>query len=309
MSDDTHDPEQVLPRMSLPEHLHELRARVLRSVLAILVGMIVAFCFHDELWAFFTKPYFESAAASGVKDASLQALAPGEGFLGKLKVCFLAGLLFVSPFVLWQMWGFISAGLYEHERRWVRIFFPVSIVLFGLGLIAAYVLLIPFGLRFLINWDEGMNVESKFAVAKYISTCVTMLFAMGFVFQLPLLMLFLQGTGMVARKTLLEGWRWAVILSFVLGMMLTDPSPITQLMMAIPVVGLYFLGLWAGRFVGEESEEFKPWKAWPLALGALVFAALLFFAEDLNNWISDKGPGKPEATAPADDAPKPPADK
>ena len=308
-STDPFDPEAELPRMSLPEHLHELRARVLRSVLAILVGTIVAFFFHDELWTFFSKPYFESAAASGVEEAKLQAIAPGEGFLGKLKICFLAGLMVVSPFVLWQMWGFIAAGLYEHERRWVQIFFPVSIVLFALGLVAAYILLIPFGLRFLISWDEGMAVGSNFSVAKYTSTCVTMLFAMGFVFQLPLLMLFLQGTGLVARKTLVEGWRWAVILSFVLGMMLTDPSPITQLMMAIPVTGLYFLGLWGGRFVGENSEDFRPWKAWPLLLGGLLFAALLFFADDLNDLVTgDASKKKPAAEGAPDPGENPPKD-
>ena len=280
------DPEALLPRMSLPEHLHELRARVLRSVLAIMVGTCVAFAFHSDLWTFFTQPYRDAAVANGIEGAQLQAIAPGEGFLGVLKVCFLAGLMFVAPFVLWQMWGFIAAGLYPHERRLVRIFFPVSIGLFCLGLVAAYILLIPFGMRFLIGWDRSMGTESNFAVGSYISTCLTMLFAMGFVFQLPIVMLFVQGTGLIARKTLVEGWKWAVLLSFVLGMLLTDPSPITQLMMAFPVVGLYFLGLWSGRFVGEDPESFRLWKAWPLLLGALVFAAMLVFSDQLNDWAA-----------------------
>ena len=96
------------------------------------------------------------------------------------------------------------------------------------------------------------------------------------------------------------------MLSFVLGMLLTDPSPITQLMMAFPVVGLYFLGLWSGRFVGEDAESFNLWKAWPLLFGGVVFATMLVFADELNDWAADVfGTG---STPPAKEAPiEPPA--
>lgn len=287
--------------MTLSEHLDELRTRLMRSVFAIFAGMIVSFFYYKELMEFVTAPFREAAALVGLEGARLVAIDPGEGFLQVLKLCFLTGLVFVAPVVLWQLWGFIAAGLYKHERRVVRIYFPISIGLFVLGVIAAYMLLIPFGFRFLIGWNQELDLETKFRLSKYLSTCITMVFGMGLIFELPLVMLFTQATGMVQRKTFKRGWRWAVVISFIVGMLLTDPSPITQIMMAMPVVGLYFLGIWGGRFVGEDAEPFKVYKAWPLVLAALVFAAMLYYADELNDVAAKVfGSEKPAAEAPVE---------
>ena len=284
--DDDLNPESGLPRMTLSAHLDELRARLFRSVIAIVVAMVGAFFFYKELMVFVTRPFVESAALVGLPDAKLIAIAPGEGFLQVLKLCFICGAVAVSPLVLWQMWGFIAAGLYKNERRYVRLFFPVSLLLFALGIVAAYMLLIPFGMRFLIGWNQVLDLETKFRLSEYLSTCLTMVFGMGLVFQLPLVMLFLQATQIVSRSSFQKGWRWAVLLAFVLGMVLTDPSPVTQILMAMPVVSLYFLGIWGGRFVGEKAETFRLYKAWPLVIAAVAFAAMLFYADELNDWAA-----------------------
>jgi len=268
--------------MTLAEHLDELRRRVLVSVLAVAAAMIVAFFFYKEIFHFLTRPYYEAALTQGVEGARLGAIAPGEGFMTALKACFLAGVLAASPIVLRQLWGFVAAGLYAHEKRAVRVFFPVSLLLFALGLLAAYLLLIPFGLRFLIGWNVELDLRSEFRVSDYLSMCLTMLFGMGFVFQLPLVMLFLTATGLVQRATWIKGWRVAVLAAFVIGMLLTDPSPITQILMAVPIIGLYVMGIWGGRFVGPQREEFRIWKAWPLVLGVVLFVLMLVYAEEIN---------------------------
>ncbi len=277
------DPESQLPRMSLSQHLIELRSRVVISLLAIAAAMIGTFFIYKELLEFLMQPFYEAATSQGLTDQRLGALDTGEGFLEVLKVCFIAGVVASSPIVLWQMWGFIAAGLYAHERRTVRIFFPVSLALFALGLVAAYILLIPFGLRFLIAWNVELGFRTEFRVSSYLSTCMTMLFSMGFVFQLPLVMLFLTASDIVSRETWRKGWRIAVVVAFFLGMILTDPSPVTQIMMAVPIIGLYFLGIWGGRFVGEKAERFRIWKAWPLVLALVVFALMLIYADVLND--------------------------
>ncbi len=280
------DRESTLPRMSLPEHLNELRRRVLISVLAVVTTAVVVFFFHKQLSDFIYQPFWEASAAHGIIDAKIMALKPGEGFLQTIKLCLLVALMIASPIVLWQMWGFVAAGLYEHERKAVRTYFPVSIGLFALGIIAAYLLLIPFGLRFLIGFDQQVGYESNYRASHYLSLCYTAVFGMGFVFQLPLIMLFLQATDMVKRKTFIKGWRIAVMASAVVGMMLTDPSPATQFMMAIPIVGLYFIGIWGGRFVGPDRETFRWYMAWPVVLGALIFAAMLIYSDELNIWVA-----------------------
>lgn len=300
-SSGTADPEADLPRMTLSEHLDELRGRLLKSVLAVVGAMVVSFAFYEEIWAFVQRPFVEAATDAGLKNPKLLVIGTGESFFQTLKLCFLAGIVGVAPYVLSQMWGFIAAGLYPHERRYVRIFFPVSVLLVALGIIAAYVLLIPFGLRFLITWDQQVGVTTSYTAKDYISTCLTMVFGMGLIFLLPIVMLFLQATDLVRRETFRKGWRVAVIISLVAGMFLTDPSPITQLMMAIPVVGLYFLGVWGGRFVGESAERFRWWKAWPLIAGIAVFVAMLVFSRQINDFAAglfgyDKKPAAQEGT-------------
>ncbi|MCP5067218.1 MAG: twin-arginine translocase subunit TatC, partial [bacterium] len=248
-------------------------------------------------------PFLEAIRAVGVDPATrLIATGPGQAFFQSLKVCFLTGFLVVSPYVLWQMWGFIAAGLYPHEKKAVSAFFPVSILLFWLGVIAAFKILIPFGLRFLISWGEQYDIDTMYTIEDYISTCLKMVLGMGFVFQLPIVMLFLQATGMVSRESFKKGWRVAVLGSVIAGMFLTDPSPITQLMMAIPVVGLYFVGIWGGRFVGETKEAFRWWKAWPLVIGFALYVAMLVYSNELNDMFSKvfNADNKPPAQAPED---------
>lgn len=286
--------------MTLAQHLDELRARLWKSVLAILAGMIVSFVYWQELMAFVTAPYKEAALLVGADTSKIIVTDPAEGFLQVLKLCFITGLVFVSPVVLWQLWGFIAAGLYDREKRYVRMFFPVSLGLFALGLVTAYMLLLPFGLRFLIGWNEAIDVESYPSLKSYLSMCLTVLFGMGLVFQLPLVMLFLQAVDLVSRQTFVKHWRAAVVFSFVLGMILTDPSPVTQIAMAVPVVGLYFLGIWGGQFVGEHAVRFRWYKAWPIVLSLGLFAAMLYYADELNDWAASVFGVE---TPPADEAP------
>lgn len=284
MSPASHDPEDDLPRMTLGEHLDELRARVLRAILALFLSMVLAFVFWQEIWVFVQRPFQEAARLQGIADPKLMSLDPGEGFLSVMKLCFLAGFVLASPVVFWQLWGFVAAGLYPHERRYVRVFFPISVGLFAIGIVLAYVTLVPFGLRFLIGWNANMGVATEFRIDTYLSTCLTMVFGMAVMFELPLVMLFVQATDLIRRKTLLKGWRFAVVMAFFLGMILTDPSPVTQVMMALPIIGLYFLGIWGGRFVGEGRVPFRWYHAWPLVLGLALLAALVVFAYDIGAW-------------------------
>lgn len=280
---DSFDPTNDLPRMTLGEHLDELRSRVLWSVVTLVAAMLGSFFAWRPIWDFVRRPYVKAAEMQGVENAQLLSLDPGEGFLSVLKLCFLVGAVAAAPVVLWQMWGFIAAGLYKHERRLVRIFFPVSLGLFAIGVVMAYMILIPFGMRFLIGWNVDMaGVATEFRIQTYISTCLTMVFGMAVLFELPLVMLFLQATNIVSQKTFWKGWRVATLLAFVVGMFLTDPSPVTQVLMAVPVVGLYFLGCWGGNFVGEDRRAFRWYHSWPIVLGAVLIALLLVFADDIN---------------------------
>jgi sec-independent protein translocase protein TatC len=287
-------PDPDLPRMTLGEHLKELRGRLLRAVIALVLTMVGAFVFYEEIWAFAREPFVVAVSRQGSAHATLQAIKPGEGFFQVTKLCFLAGLVVSSPYVLAQLWGFVSAGLYPSERRVVRLFFPISIGLFLLGCVAAYVLLIPCALAFLIGFDSLIDVQANFSMELYVSLCITMVISMGLCFELPLVMLFLQATGLVERKTFVKHWRIAVVLAFGLAMVITpDPSPFSMLLLALPLVGLFFAGVWGGKYVGEDRLPFKPWMAWPLVLGGLVFAGLLAFSDRIADFTASMFRDKP----------------
>jgi sec-independent protein translocase protein TatC len=201
-----------------------------------------------------------------------------------MKLSLLLGLVGTAPYWLSQMWGFVSAGLYPNERRVVRVFFPVSIVLFALGCAFAYLLVLPVGMRFLIAWNSNLDLQANFAIGLYLSMCLMLVAGMGIAFELPLLMLFLQATGIVERATFARSWRLAVLGAFVISMIVTpDPTPVSQCLMAVPLVGLYVLGVWGGRFVGEGRRRFTVWQSWPLVLAAAAMTAMLWFRHDLSS--------------------------
>jgi sec-independent protein translocase protein TatC len=261
-----------------------LRGRLLKSVLAVGLATVAALFFYEPIWWFAVQPY-ERAARSLAMPTALQAIGPGDAFLKSMWLCLIAGLTVVSPYVLWQMWGFVSAGLYPHEKRAVRVFFPVSIALFALGAAMAYVIVMPVGMQFLMAFSRGLGVSANFAVGPYLDMLTMFVAVLGLSFELPLVMLFLQAMGLVQRRTFVKGWRLAVVVAFVVAMVATpDPSPVSQILMALPLVGLYFLGVWGGRFVGEGKVAFTPLRAWPLALAFAVIVGLLFFAGEIADW-------------------------
>jgi sec-independent protein translocase protein TatC len=272
--------------MTLGEHLEELRRRVVRAALALALGVVAAFVFHAEIFRFVRRPYDEAiAAAEG--GGRLQGLGPLDGFMASMTLAFLAALVATSPYVLSQLWGFVSAGLYPKERRVVRVFFPVSVSLFALGCAFAYLIVLPIGMRFLMGWNAGVDVANSFGVRQYLGLCLSLIFGLGLAFELPLVILFLEATGIVRRETFARQWRMAVMVAFVLAMVLTpDTSPVSMTLVALPLVALYFLGVWGGRFVGEGRREFRWVHAWPLALVAAALGALFWFRADVTAWAS-----------------------
>jgi sec-independent protein translocase protein TatC len=286
--------------MTLSEHLEELRRRVGRSVAAVVLGTIIAFVFNSDIWRAALVPYLEAGGKGG-----LRADSPLDGFVQPLKLSFIVAIVAMSPYVLWQMWGFIAAGLYDHERRAVRVFFPLSISLFAAGLATAFLVVLPIGMRFLIQAGASHSISDTFSVNAYLSLCLSLVFGMGLAFQLPLVMLFLQAVGIVARESLRKRWRVAVLVAFVVAMILTpDPSPVSQILMAAPLVALWFMGVWGGRFVGESREPFTVLKAWPLLILVALFLALFAYRRDLRD-LASKINGQPACDAPADAAPAP----
>ncbi len=187
---------------------------------------------------------------------TLKALGGLDDFWTFMAATMLFGLALAGPVVLWQLWAFVAAGLYQHERRVVMRYLPLSLGLFSAGVAFGYFVAVPMGLYFLIQLMYWARVQSMMSVGLYFSFLLTLTLALGAVFQLPLVMLALQKIGIVSHQAMRKNWRYVVLGFFVVAAILTPPDPFTQIMMACPMMVLYAFGLLlTGRSARRMAAE------------------------------------------------------
>lgn len=185
--------------------------------------------------------------------ATLQSIDPTDTFMSHIKLALVAALFLAAPLILWELWKFISRALYPHEKKWVGVFGPLSYGAFLTGFTFGYFVLIPLGLRFLAAFAPVDLVETQYSVRGYISMVITLSLVCGVIFELPLFMCFLSLIGIV-DATQLRAWRrYWILAAFVIGGILTPPDPFTQTLMAIPLLGLYELGILLSALVGRPA--------------------------------------------------------
>ncbi|MEM7205651.1 MAG: twin-arginine translocase subunit TatC [Planctomycetota bacterium] len=173
----------------------------------------------------------------------LVALGGIEDFWTFMTATFLFSLIVASPIVLYQLWAFIGAGLYRQERRTVMMYLPGAIGLLASGVAFGYYLVVPYGLHFLVKLMNFGYVQPMFSVSSYFGLLFMMTAALGVAFQLPMVMLALNKVGLVSHRTFRRNWRYVLLGMFVVSAFVTPPDPFTQVMMAVPMIGLYGLGL------------------------------------------------------------------
>lgn len=179
-----------------------------------------------------------------------------EAFMTYLKVTLVAGLMLASPWVFYQAWEFVAAGLYPHERRYVHIYLPMSIGLFVAGALFCFYFVFPLVLSFLIGFSQWLGVELQPRLSEYISLVLLMPLMFGLSFQLPLVMLFLERIGVVTVETYTGNWRMAVLIMAILSMLLTPSDPGSMLLMLAPLIILYIGGIQLCRF--RQRPEVDP---------------------------------------------------
>jgi sec-independent protein translocase protein TatC len=227
--------------MSFLEHLEELRQRLVRSVLSIVVGFSICFYFHEAIYGFLAKPLTDTLHALGMSD-KLVFTNPIDPFNLYLKISAMAGLFLASPYVLWQLWLFISPGLYRYEKRYVWPFVLLTSGLFISGGLFAYRLAFPPALRFLLEF--GHKFQPMVTINEYFSIAMTIIVGVGLVFELPVIILVLSLFGIVTPKFLLKQLRYAVLLTAVLAAVIAPtPDMATLFMLWIPMVGLYVVSI------------------------------------------------------------------
>lgn len=232
-------------QLTLTEHLSELRLRIIRSALAIAVGMLVIVIWYDPVLDLIRAPYenlcnnsAEMRARTG--DCRLVSLGPLDAFGTRFRISMWGGLVLALPVVMWQIWRFVVPALHAKEKKYAVPFILSALAMFALGGYLAYWTLEK-ALEFLISWS-GEDVESTFQVSKYVSLVTLMVVMFGLGFQIPVLLVFLQLVGVLQPRTLIRFWRYAIMIIFLLAAVITPSGdPISMLVLAVPLSILYFV--------------------------------------------------------------------
>jgi len=241
-------------RMTLTEHLAELRTRIIRCVLAIVVGIIVLLASYDQVLQLLRKPYDDLCERKpALNCGGLQFIGPLEGFSTRLAICTYGGVILALPVIMWQLWRFIVPALHAKEKKYAIPFVLSSVGLFVLGGFVAYWTLGP-ALDFLISW-AGDDVQANFQVSKYISLVGLMVAAFGIAFEFPVLLVFLQLVGVLTPQTLLKQWRYAIVIIFVIAAVITPSGdPYSMMALAIPMVVFYLVSVVIGRIAQKRKQ-------------------------------------------------------
>jgi sec-independent protein translocase protein TatC len=239
-------------KLPLTAHLAELRGRLFKVVIAWALATAAAWSFKEEIFAFLLKPALASLGPEGGK---LQALAPAEIFFTYMKCALLAGFVIALPVVFWQLWAFIAPGLYASEKRIALPFVLISTLLFGGGAVFGYAVVFPIMFGFFAAFQNEF-VEAAWTMREVFSFTTQMFLAFGVSFELPVIVFFLAVAGIVDARSLLRGFKYAVLGAFVLAAVLTPtPDVVTQTLLAGPLVLLYLLGVGAALLVGAGRRR------------------------------------------------------
>jgi sec-independent protein translocase protein TatC len=231
-------------------HLIELRSRLLRSVVALMVVLVVLFPWAKEIYALLAAPLLKVLPVG----ATMIATDVTGTFLVPLKVTLMAAFVIALPYILWQMWAFVAPGLYQHEKRLAAPLIFSSVAFFLLGMAFAYFVVFPWVFAFFVHYAPA-GVTMMTDIDKYLSFVLWMFVAFGATFEIPVVEVVLVRMGIVPIAKLKEVRRYVVVGAFVVAAVITPPDVVSQLMLAIPMCVLYELGIVLARFFPPPLAE------------------------------------------------------
>ena len=238
-------------------HLTELRERLISSLIFLALLFVLCYFFSEYIYGFLVEPYAE-AVKNDDTDRRLIFTALQETFLTYLKVSFFAAFFITSPFILIQIWKFIAPGLYNHEKKAIIPYLILTPVLFLLGGMLVYYLIMPLAIKFFLSFESvgvstNLPIQLEAKVNEYLSLVMKLIFAFGLSFQLPIVLSLLARIGVVSSTFLKERRKYVVVIIFAAAALLTPPDPITQIGLAIPLLILYELSIFSVKFIEDKK--------------------------------------------------------
>ncbi len=240
-------------------HLTELRRRLIQSFIFLFIFFIFCYFFAEYLYGFLVEPYAKAVKDDGT-ERRLIFTALQETFLTYLKVSFFAAFFVTCPFILMQVWKFIAPGLYKHEKIAILPYLVLTPILFILGGVLVYYLIMPLAIKFFLSFESsGLNtnlpIQLEAKVNEYLSLVMKLIFAFGLSFQLPVVLSLLARIGVIDSKFLRERRKYVIVIIFAAAAILTPPDPITQIGLAIPLLILYELSIFSVNIIEKKSKK------------------------------------------------------
>jgi sec-independent protein translocase protein TatC len=248
------------PKMTIWEHLDELRSRLIKAILAYVGGATGAWSYREPILAWLWKPFADSWRAAGIKgDPALNFAAPSDIFKAYFKLSLMGGLLISAPVIFYQLWAYIAPGLYKKEKRLVIPFVFFSTLLFVGGGLFGWRVAFPITFQYFLglvgNDPTVIDIRPVVMMPEYLDFVSQMLLAFGIVFELPLFILFLSIVGIVNYLQLLRFSRWFVLVAFTIGAIVTPPDMSSQIAMSVPLVLLYFVSIGLAYLFGKRPSK------------------------------------------------------
>ena len=240
-------------KMSLISHLEELKTRLIRVLIAVGIGFVVCYLFKEWSFRVITKPLVAAMPAQN----SLIFTGLPEAFFIHMKIAFFASLLLTAPYTLFEIWRFVSPGLYKNEKKYALPFIFFSSILFGGGVLFGYFIALPPAFAFFVSFSTDF-LKPMISFKEYLDLTLKFLLAFGLSFEMPVFIFFLAKLGIVNAKMLAKQRRYAILIIFIAAAILTpSPDAISQILMAIPLMFLYEVSIFVARFARRKKPALE----------------------------------------------------
>ncbi len=243
---------ESMPTMGFLDHLEELRKRLVNSIIAVGIGLGICWWKVEKIYDFMQRPILQVLAAHHLPD-KLVYLNPTEPFSLYMKIAAMAGLFLTSPYVLYQVWLFIAPGLYRREKRYVFPFMFSTITLFTLGGYFGYKIAYPRALDVLISY--GRQFQPMITISEYTQLFLTIILGMGLIFEMPVIVFFLAFLGVLSPGFMMQNFRYAILLIFVLAAIVAPPDLVSMCVFAAPMVALYGVSVGVAWLVHPTQRQ------------------------------------------------------
>ena len=266
--------KKELKEMSFLDHLEELRWLLVRSTAAILIFATVAFFVSDYIfdviifgpkspdfitYRFFCDLSHQLGFADSICVSEMPFIIQNTNVEGQVNIlvwtCITAGFILAFPYILLQLWNFISPALYENERKHAKLFIFIASFLFFLGVLFGYFVIVPMSINFFATFKVSDVVENQFNIDSYIGMIKTSVIACGLFFELPIIIYFLTKLGLVTPSFLRESWKYAVIIILIVAAIVTPPDVVSQLIVAIPMLLIYEASIFISSIVHKNQQK------------------------------------------------------